>query len=145
MATTSSNPIPTSGPANVFTLSRDTVLHLAPAPDQRMAILCVDEGRWADPDGVPEFGYGRVLSIFDYTATWNWWERHPDGEELVLVLSGSVRLHCDDGDGAPAVVALAAGEGTLVPRGVWHRAEIAEPARMLFVTPAPAQTQHRAA
>ena len=136
--TTHRTPTPTIRPA-ACTLGWDTVLHLA--PDQRMTTLTLDEEGWADLGRMPEFGDGRVLSIFDYGSTWSWWERHPHGEELVLVLSGSVRFHLDDGE--PMAVALTAGEAALVPRGTWHRAEIVEPARMLFVTPAPVQTEHR--
>jgi mannose-6-phosphate isomerase-like protein (cupin superfamily) len=126
-------------PAAGFIPGRRTVVHLA--PDQGMATRTLDEEAWADLGGLPAFGDGRVLSVFDYESTWTWWERHPGGEELVLVLSGCVRFHLDDG--APWVVALSGGEATLVPRGTWHRAEIAEPSRMLFVTPAPVQTEHR--
>jgi quercetin dioxygenase-like cupin family protein len=135
-------PRPVRRPAGAFTPGRETVLHVA--PDQRMAVLTLDAEAWTHLDGVPEFADGRVLSVFDYEATWSWWERHPAGEELVLVLSGSVRFHVA-GDDEPTVVVLSAGEATLVPRGAWHRAEIVEPARILFVTPAPVQTEHRGA
>jgi mannose-6-phosphate isomerase-like protein (cupin superfamily) len=122
-----------------FTLGPDTALHLA--PDQTMTALALDEGAWRQLDRVPWFGHGRVLSIFDYRSTWTWWERHPNGEELVLVLSGSVVFHLDDGE--RRTVPLRAREGTLVPRGTWHRAEITRPTRMLFVTASPAETEHR--
>ncbi len=81
--------------AAAFIPGRRTVVHLA--PDQGMATLSLDEEAWADLGGVPAFGDGRVLSVFDYASTWTWWERHPGGEEFVLVLSGCVRFHLDDG------------------------------------------------
>ena len=84
------------------------------------------------------------MSVFTYETSWTWWERHPVGTELVLVLSGAVVFHLqnDDGSGARSV-ALAEGECLLVPEGAWHRAEITSPTTMLFVTPSPALTQHR--
>jgi quercetin dioxygenase-like cupin family protein len=138
--TTDGPPTSTVPPlAGSFTLGRRTVLHLA--PDQGMAARTLDEDAWADLDGVPGFDEGRVLSVFGYESTWSWWERHPGGEELVLVLSGCVRFHFDGGE--PTAVMLSGGEATLVPRGTWHRAEMVEPSRMLFVTPAPVRTEHR--
>ena len=138
--TTYNNPTRSSQDAtDSFTLGRNTVLHLA--EDQTMTTFAVDDEVWRQRETVPWFGHGRVLSIFDYRSTWTWWERHMRGEELVLVLSGSVVFHLDDGE--LRTVALSPGEGALVPRGTWHRAEITLPTRMLFVTPAPAETEHR--
>ena len=68
------------------------------------------------------------MSVFAYETSWTWWERHPVGTELVLVLSGAVVFHLqhDDGSGARSV-GLAEGECLLVPEGAWHRAEITTP------------------
>ncbi|MHB8448895.1 MAG: hypothetical protein ACYDAQ_00245 [Mycobacteriales bacterium] len=35
---------------------------------------------------------GRLVMISDTSATWTSWERHPAGEEVVVVLSGRVTL-----------------------------------------------------
>jgi uncharacterized cupin superfamily protein len=109
-----------------------------------MAVLATDAEIWRRPGGVPAFGHGRVLGVFDYTAPWDYWERHPVGVEFVRVISGSVVFHLDDGSG-PRPVRLATGESLLVPEGAWHRAEIDEPVSMLFVTPTPTLTEHRPA
>ena len=123
-----------------FTLDRRTVLHLA--PDQSMSVSAVDERVWARPDTIPELRDGRIMSVFAYESTWTWWERHPVGTELVLVLSGAAVFHLRDGanDRSPK---LGAGECLLVPEGVWHRAEVTVPTTVLFVTPSPARTEHR--
>jgi quercetin dioxygenase-like cupin family protein len=107
-----------------------------------MQPLAVDDAVWADRAAVPAFRDGRILCVFDYTSSWTWWERHPTGEEFVHVLTGDVVLHLEDADGRRALE-LPAGAGALVPRGVWHRADIVRPATVLFLTPAPAWTEHR--
>ena len=120
------------------------MLHLA--PDQSASTVAVDENSWAHPEVTRELREGRIMSVFSYEASWTWWERHPVGSEFVLVLSGAVvfDLQRDDGSGGRSV-ALAEGECLLVPEGTWHRAGLTTPTTLLFVTPSPASTQHRAA
>ena len=51
-------------------------------------------------------------------------ERHPDGDEILYLISGQVRvvlLESDDPD-----IDLAPGDGLLVPKGIWHRVDILE-------------------
>jgi quercetin dioxygenase-like cupin family protein len=132
-------PNPSAGP-EAFLLDRTTVVHLA--TDLSMRALGVDERAWSRRDGTAQFAEGRLLSVFAYEATWTWWERHPAGEEFVHVLSGSVAFRLDDGS-TERTVPLDAGESLLVPEGVWHSADVASRARMLFVTPVPAATEHR--
>jgi quercetin dioxygenase-like cupin family protein len=134
-------PSTTEAGAPAFTLDRRNVLHLA--ADQSMAALSVDEDAWAHPDAVAELREGRIVGVFAYESSWTWWERHPVGTEFVLVLSGAVVFHLSDGAGERASE-LSAGQCLLVPEGVWHRAEIATPTTMLFLTPTPALTEHRA-
>ena len=61
-------------------------------------------------------------------------EMHPDGDEFVCVLSGSVSVLIDS---AAEPVMLRAGEGCLIPRGEWHRVHLLEPTRLLHITPGP--------
>jgi quercetin dioxygenase-like cupin family protein len=77
---------------------------------------------------------GRLVCILAQEATWNSWERHPAGEELVVLLSGRVDL-IQEVDGAEHVVALHPGEAVVNPPGVWHTAVVHEPGSALFVTP----------
>jgi quercetin dioxygenase-like cupin family protein len=133
-------PVTSEPSPHAFTLSPRTVLHLA--SDLSATTLHLDERAWAHPADVPQFGEGRVLSVFHYESAWTWWERHPVGVELVSVLSGTVAFRFDDACSTKAV--LRAGQSMLVPEGVWHTAEIVAPASMLFVTPSPGRTEHRA-
>lgn len=61
-------------------------------------------------------------------------ELHPDGDEFVCVLSGSVSVTIDS---APEPMVLHAGEGCLIPQGEWHRVHLLEPTRLLHITPGP--------
>jgi mannose-6-phosphate isomerase-like protein (cupin superfamily) len=124
-----------------LTLDRHTALHLA--SDLSATLLAVDETFWEHRSDQAEMADGRVLIVIDCEETWGRWERHPDGEELVYAVSGNVTFHLEDADGSRRMD-LREGEGGLVPKGTWHRAEIHHPARVLFVTPTPARTEHRA-
>lgn len=68
-------------------------------------------------------------------------EMHPDGDELLLLLSGSVTVLLEDRDPAREVH-LAPGQAFIVPRGVWHRVILSEPSQLLYITPGPGG-QHR--
>ena len=78
---------------------------------------------------------GRLVMQFSFDEDWDSWEMHPDGEELVLLLSGSVDFILDEGGAERAVELRAPGAFVLVPRGAWHRARPHAPTTMLFVTP----------
>ncbi|GAB2618153.1 hypothetical protein GCM10027168_58090 [Streptomyces capparidis] len=63
------------------------------------------------------------------------WEMHPDADEAVCVLSGGARLTLRaDGDCPERSVALAAGQAVIVPRGRWHRVELAGPSDLMSLT-----------
>jgi mannose-6-phosphate isomerase-like protein (cupin superfamily) len=63
-------------------------------------------------------------------------EMHPDGDELLYIVSGAVTLtlELDDDD---LVVELGAGEAVVVPQGVWHKIVMREPYHLLHITPGP--------
>jgi mannose-6-phosphate isomerase-like protein (cupin superfamily) len=123
-----------------FVLDRRTVLHVA--PDQSLSTVSVDEETWTRADAVAELRGGRIVAVFDYRSSWTRWERHPVGDELVLVLAGAAVFHLGHAAG-DRTVELGAGDCLLVPPMVWHRAEVTGPTSMLFVTPTPARTEHR--
>ncbi len=58
-------------------------------------------------------------------------EVHPDGDEFLYVVSGTMELILDDGNeraaGVETKVLLRPGDAYVVPRGVWHRLESVEP------------------
>ncbi len=63
-------------------------------------------------------------------------EMHPDGDELLYLISGAVtvRLELADGD---RLVELGAGDAVVVPKGVWHQIMLQEPGRLMHITPGP--------
>ncbi len=84
---------------------------------------------------------GRLVVVSPSASTWAIWERHPAGEELVVVLSGKMVL-IQEVDGAENRVEMTAGEAIINPRGVWHTADVVEPGSMLFITSGRG-TEHR--
>lgn len=60
-------------------------------------------------------------------------ERHPDGDEVLYLVSGRARVVFIDGDHED--IDLRAGDGLVVPRGAWHRVDILEPCEIVYVTP----------
>ena len=84
---------------------------------------------------------GRLVMIGTGDSSWTTWERHPAGEELVVVLDGHMTLIQELEDGERRVE-LHAGEAIINPRNVWHTSDLDEPCRTLFVTPGRG-TEHR--
>ncbi|NHK27687.1 cupin domain-containing protein [Parvularcula flava] len=84
---------------------------------------------------------GRLISMFHSAEDWTVWEMHPHGDEWILQLSGSMTLILDMPDGETSVT-LAQGEFAVVPKGIWHTADVIEPGEALFVT-AGEGTSHR--
>jgi mannose-6-phosphate isomerase-like protein (cupin superfamily) len=89
----------------------------------------------------PELAGGRLVGVFAYDGDWTSAEMHPAGDELVFALSGAVELVLQEA-GGDRTIALGAGQGTLVPKGVWHTARVRTPGDVLHVTPGTG-TQHR--
>jgi quercetin dioxygenase-like cupin family protein len=122
-------------------LGPGAVIHLA--DDLVVTAAAVDAAFWnRSATTRPELIEGRILSVFDYTTTWSWWERHPAGDELVYLISGDIELLLDDPAGA-RTLALQPGQAAIVPAGAWHRAVVLSPSQLMFVTPTPARTEHR--
>ena len=62
-------------------------------------------------------------------------EMHPDGDEIVYVISGkvTVALELD----VEEVEEVNAGNGIVIPKGVWHKIHVIEPAQLVTVSPGP--------
>lgn len=99
--------------------------------DGAVAEIDVDEEFWTS--GVAALPPGRLVSAFENDADWTMWERHPAGDEFVMLLSGRMRMILEEGDGTREIT-LGPEEFVVVPRGVWHTADVLEPGRALFIT-----------
>jgi quercetin dioxygenase-like cupin family protein len=76
---------------------------------------------------------GRLVSMHTFTQSWDSWEMHPEGEELVVCVDGTMVLHQEVGD-ERRTVELHTGDAVVNPRGAWHTADVAGPATAVFVT-----------
>jgi uncharacterized cupin superfamily protein len=125
-----------SDPVGAFDLSR-TFVHLSPGS----RVTPLPDFEWT-PEHVEAYrrrfaadgADGRLVCVVAQDATWDGWERHPGGEELVVLLSGRVDL-VQEIDGADHVVELRPGDAMVNPKNVWHTARVHEPGVGLFITP----------
>ena len=128
------------GPVDLLT----TPLHLGLGSRARLV-----QGFAWDPGVLEAYGAavaadgaeGRMVLIFDGEGPGDHWERHPAGDEVVVCLSGQVRVVRDSG-GTTEEVLLGPGEATVNPAGVWHAVDMDGQARILAIT-AGAGTEHR--
>jgi mannose-6-phosphate isomerase-like protein (cupin superfamily) len=73
--------------------------------------------------------------VADYAGTTEW-ERHRNGDEIVMVLDGATTLFLlVNGNDVPHH--LGPREFLVVPQGVWHRFETPDRVKVLTVTPQP--------
>ena len=87
---------------------------------------------------------GRLVTMHSFTESWDVWEMHPVGSEVVLCVSGTITL-IQEIDGAEVATTITAGEYAINEPGTWHTADVAdgdEP-QVLFIT-AGEGTDHRA-
>lgn len=94
----------------------------------------------ADFDG---FKSHVLVSAYQFESDWPTWEKHPAGDEVVVLLSGSARMLMKTSSGEKAVVLDKAGDYIVVPADTWHTAKVSEPTHMLFITPGEG-TEHSA-
>ena len=85
---------------------------------------------------------GRLVMVFEASRSWEMWERHPAGDEVVICLSGRMTV-IRDIDGQPEPVELGPFEAMVNPSGVWHTADVHEPGHFMTITPGRG-TEHRA-
>ena len=62
------------------------------------------------------------------------WDRHPNGECVIILLSGSIDVVLDESSGERVAALRAAGDTCVIPRGVWHRQIVNEPSNRIFLT-----------
>ncbi|MFZ5746407.1 MAG: cupin [Pseudomonadota bacterium] len=85
---------------------------------------------------------GRLVSLYRFSESWDSWEMHPAGDELVVCVGGTITLHQQSPDGMETSVTLAPGDYAINAAGVWHTADVEGEATALFVT-AGLGTEHR--
>lgn len=98
--------------------------------DERAMAWYMDYGTRHAADGTD----GRLVSQFTFTESWAGWEMHPAGAEVVVCTHGAITL-IQQIDGGEQRIELTAGHYAINPPGVWHTADVAQPATCLFITP----------
>lgn len=84
--------------------------------------------------GVHALPPGRLVSMFESASDWQVWEMHPQGEEMIIQIEGELVLILEQ-DGGGVRVPLRAGEFAVVPKGVWHTADVPLAGRAIYITP----------
>lgn len=85
---------------------------------------------------------GRLVTMHSFSESWDVWEMHPRGSEVVLCTAGEITLHQEKADGSTATVTLAPGQYAVNEPGTWHTADVESSATALFIT-AGEGTEHR--
>lgn len=76
-----------------------------------------------------------LIAVHEFVEPWSTWERHPAGDEVVVLLSGRAVMRLEVAEGEQRVTLDTPGAFIAIPRATWHTADVAEPTRMLFITP----------
>ncbi len=84
---------------------------------------------------------GRLVTMHAFDASWDVWECHPKGDELVVCIDGQIDL-IQEIEGEEIMTSLEAGQYAINSPGVWHTADVAGPTTVLFIT-AGVGTGHR--
>lgn len=112
----------------------------------------INLGRGATAEVQPEFtgdidwymGYGervagdgveaRLVSMHTFNESWDGWEMHPEGAEVVICTEGKITLIQESHDGTTASITLTPGQFAINPPGVWHTADVEQKATAVFIT-----------
>jgi mannose-6-phosphate isomerase-like protein (cupin superfamily) len=80
------------------------------------------------------FHHEYLVTSYTYSSDWPSWERHPNGDEIVCLISGRVTFVLER-DGVHETVELSEpGSFVFVPKGLWHTARTQQTSCMLFIT-----------
>jgi mannose-6-phosphate isomerase-like protein (cupin superfamily) len=80
-----------------------------------------------------------TIGVFWASSGISPWERHPDDEELLQVIEGSVDIEVLTAEGSE-ITTVSAGSVFVVPRGHWHRHRHTGVVKELYLTPGPSDT-----
>jgi mannose-6-phosphate isomerase-like protein (cupin superfamily) len=82
-----------------------------------------------------DFKGHEIIALHEFHEDWSSWEVHPNGDETVVLLSGSATFVIKLGGSDHEVTLNKPGDTVIVPTAAWHTARITEPTNMLFITP----------
>lgn len=98
----------------------------------RVTPLPVGPDFWRTIETNPDAG-GTLVTVGGGEGDWNHWEMHPVGDEVLVLLAGSLSIvfECEGDD---LMTDMQPGATLIVPAGTWHRAIDQHGVRMLFMT-----------
>lgn len=85
----------------------------------------------------------RLVTMHTFSESWDSWEMHPSGSEVVVCTDGEMTLIQEDPEGQVTELTLSKGEYAVNLPGVWHTADVVGSATALFITSGMG-TEHRA-
>lgn len=88
------------------------------------------------PEGLPQRMDGMTVGFvtMEHDAP-HGGEVHPDGDELLYVISGRLKVTCDSMPGQ--ALELGPGDVCLVAKGEWHKVNVLEKTQLVHITPGP--------
>lgn len=110
---------------------RKTFLQLLDGP--RVNTIDVGPTFWQTLGDRADLQEGRMVMALPYRESWGNWERHPNGDEVVLLIEGQIELIVETDQGEERTP-MKAGDTVLVPQSKWHTADVSEPGLALHIT-----------
>ena len=105
-------------------------------PDLSVETIDVSPTLYPDLDArFDQFRSHQLVATYEFTEDWPTWERHPHGDEIVILLSGAATMVLKRESQQELVELALPGDYLVVPRNTWHTARIRSATRMLFITP----------
>lgn len=101
--------------------------------DFSMTPRLIKPGRMERATGIT-LGYVETEHGFPHNG-----ERHPDGDELLILISGRLQVTTDHQN---EPTELLPGHACIVPKGAWHKVHVLEPSKFFFATTGP-NGEHR--
>jgi hypothetical protein len=108
--------------------------------DGAAACIPVDASFWGAIERRTELHAGRLVGLFEMHDSPDHREVHPNGDELLILMSGSLDVVLETREGEQRIPLRGRG-ACVVPRGVWHGQVVHAPSLLMFITPG-AGTQH---
>jgi mannose-6-phosphate isomerase-like protein (cupin superfamily) len=119
-------------PEKVFENLTENYLHLG--AEGKIERVAGGDKFWSMPPAeLEKFGENWLITEFHFDADWKTWEMHPNGEEIVYLLSGAMDLILEK-DGERETFELRSKGLIVVPRGTWHTAKVFAPSDVLVIT-----------
>ena len=76
---------------------------------------------------------GRLVSMHTFDKSWDSWEMHPEGSEVVICTAGEITL-IQERKGQQNKTTLRPGDYAINEPGVWHTADVSHSATAIFIT-----------